>query len=121
MLVDDDPDILILLGLRLAGPGFEVVGQATNGRDAIEVAAATQPEVIVLDIDMPILDGLSAIAAIRVVAPGAVILVCSSGTIYDDNIVRIRELADGFIDKLEAVATLQVRLAALFGPATSPA
>ena len=43
---------------------FDVVGEAANGREAIEVVRATQPDVVVLDLEMPVMDGLRAIPRI---------------------------------------------------------
>ncbi|AHH96505.1 response regulator [Kutzneria albida] len=62
VLVADD-QVLIRTGLIAlfgAAPGIEVVGEAENGARAVELAAATRPEVIVMDIRMPVLDGIAA-------------------------------------------------------------
>jgi DNA-binding NarL/FixJ family response regulator len=70
VLADDMDDLRFLLALSLerAG-GFEVVGHATNGVEAIDVAKQTQPDVLVLDLAMPVMDGMEAIPQIREVAP----------------------------------------------------
>lgn len=72
----------LILELR---PGFAVVGEAANGRQAIEQAQAAQPDVVFLDLAMPAMDGLEALPEIRRVAPRARILV-SSG--YDHTMAR---------------------------------
>jgi len=61
LLVDDQS--LVRVGFRTileSEPGFEVVGEAADGRVAIEQAAALQPDVICMDVQMPIMDGLAA-------------------------------------------------------------
>ena len=78
LLADDTRDIRLLLSLalELAG-GFEVVGEAADGTEAIAQATAHQPDVILLDLAMPVLDGLQAIPHIRDRAPGSLIVVLS--------------------------------------------
>jgi len=78
VLADDTRDIRLLLSLalELAG-GFEVVGEAADGREAIDQAAAHRPDVLLLDLAMPVLDGLQAIPEIREHAPESLIVVLS--------------------------------------------
>lgn len=67
-------------GLRLllsAQPDIEVIGEATNGREAVAAAGATCPDVAVLDISMAELDGLQAAEQIRLVCPDTRILILS--------------------------------------------
>jgi AmiR/NasT family two-component response regulator len=79
LLVDDVDDLRRLLQIQLlADPRFEVVGQASDGREAIERAAELQPDVILLDVMMPVMDGLQAIPEIHRVAPGSKILMLSA-------------------------------------------
>jgi len=56
LAVDDDPSVLVLLEKRLTASGYEVL-TAANGRDALEIAKSQMPDLIVLDILMPELDG----------------------------------------------------------------
>jgi len=86
LLVDDVKDIRDMLRLILElRPGFAVVGEAANGKQAIEQAESTQPDVVFLDLAMPVMDGLEALPEIRRVAPRSRILV-SSG--YDHTMAR---------------------------------
>lgn len=99
LLVDDVKDIRDMLRLILqVRPGFAVVGEAANGKEAIEEAGSSQPDVIFLDLAMPVMDGLQALPELRRVAPRSRILV-SSG--YDHTMAkRALELgADGSITK----------------------
>lgn len=75
LIVDDAPYLRDLLKLQLAGTTYEVVGEAHDGAQAIELAAALQPELIILDIGMPIMDGLTALPILKRVAPDARIVV----------------------------------------------
>ncbi len=86
LIVDDIKDIRDMLALVLrVKPGFAVVGEAGNGAEAIERARSIQPDVIVLDLAMPVMDGLAALPGIRAASPGARILV-STG--YDNTMRR---------------------------------
>ena len=78
VLADDTRDIRLLLSLalELAG-GFEVVGEAGDGREAIAQATLHRPDVVLLDLAMPVLDGLQAIPQIREQAPESVIVILS--------------------------------------------
>lgn len=60
ILLADDHSVVIARVLALLKSGFEVVGTATNGRDLLAEAERLQPDVIVLDISMPILTGIEA-------------------------------------------------------------
>lgn len=57
--------------------GFQVVAEASNGREAVDKAQELQPEVVVMDISMPVMGGLEAAAHLRRAAPGSKILFLS--------------------------------------------
>jgi DNA-binding NarL/FixJ family response regulator len=76
LLVDDVEDFRLLLRLKLEETdAVEIVGEASDGEEAIERAAALQPDLVLLDLDMPVMDGLAAIPHLARVAPGAHIVV----------------------------------------------
>jgi DNA-binding NarL/FixJ family response regulator len=65
LVVDDDPLVRSGLGLILGGaPAIEVVAQAANGREGIAAVAEHRPDVVLMDIRMPVMDGIEATAAI---------------------------------------------------------
>jgi len=64
LVVDDDADIVELLAASLRFSGFEVT-TARNGHEALAVAASTRPDLIVLDVMMPGLDGLTVVRRLR--------------------------------------------------------
>ena len=66
MIADDTADVRLLLRVSLEVDGrFAVVGEAEDGAQAVELAVAEQPDVIVMDLAMPVFDGLEAIREIR--------------------------------------------------------
>ncbi|HLL75852.1 MAG TPA: response regulator [Pyrinomonadaceae bacterium] len=64
MVVDDTPDNLILISLHLQQAGYRVI-TASNGEEAVKLAAASRPDLILMDIGMPTLDGLGATRQLR--------------------------------------------------------
>jgi DNA-binding NarL/FixJ family response regulator len=94
ILLAEDHDIVregLRLLLKLNG-NFNVVGEAKNGREAVQLARKFQPNVIVMDIAMPILNGFEATRKIRIEAPDSKILILSAHA--DDEYVE-RMLAEG--------------------------
>ena len=75
LVVDDSPicRALIVESLK-ADPDLEVIGTAENGQEAIEKAAALKPSVITMDVDMPVLDGLSAVERIMAENPTPILV-----------------------------------------------
>src|SRR5687767_4358234 len=78
ILIADDHGI-IRAGLKLLlerDPGMQVVGEASDGREAVRLAAELQPDIVIVDIGMPLLNGIDATAQILREAPkiGAIIL-----------------------------------------------
>ena len=77
LIVDDDADIRDLLRINLTDRA-DSVDEATNGQDAIDIAAESQPDVIVLDQQMPHMDGTTALPRLRAVSPHSRILMYSA-------------------------------------------
>ena len=70
LIVDDDASFRRMLHQVFAcEPDFEVCGEAENGEDAVEKAIALQPDVVVLDVLMPLMNGLDAARALRLMMP----------------------------------------------------
>ncbi len=79
VLVDDEPDLLLLLGLRFGlEPDLHVVGTASNGTEALEVAHREDPDLVVMDLLMPGTDGFEAIARFRAELPDLPIVAYSA-------------------------------------------
>ncbi len=100
LIVDDVPQVR--RELRTLLPlldDIEIVGEAENGQSAIELAAALQPEVILMDVEMPIVDGITATRSIKQALPATRIIILS---IHNDETVRAQARsagADDFVDK----------------------
>ena len=117
VIADDSEDVRFLLRLRFERNGeFVVVGEADNGRDAVDLVAQHRPDVIVLDLAMPQMDGLQAAAAIREASPDTHIVILSG---YGEEAMQDRALeagADDYVTKAadfeNVVATVRARLAA---------
>ncbi len=78
LLVDDAEDLRTLLHIKLElSEGFEVVGEAVDGVDAVEQATLLQPDLVLLDVAMPRMDGLEALPLIRDAVPGVHVVVLS--------------------------------------------
>lgn len=78
LLVDDVEDFRVLLRVLMEQDGrFDIVGEAGDGSEALSLAAETHPDVVVLDLAMPVMDGLTALPALRDVAPNVRVVVLS--------------------------------------------
>ena len=111
VIVDDTPDIRMLtrMALEMDG-GVTVVAEAGNGREGIEVVAAHQPDVVLLDMAMPVMDGLEALPHIKQASPRTRVLVVSgfdTGTMLDS---AAEAGADGYVQKGLAPAVLLERV-----------
>ena len=91
-MVDDEPHVRQALGALLGMLGFAVVGEAANGAEAVDRTADLHPDVVVMDMRMPVMGGVEATQRIRERAPetGVVIL-----TAYDDSSLLQAVLAAG--------------------------
>ena len=102
LLVDDHPLTREGLAALLAGHGFEVVGQAADGREAIDLARELQPDVVLLDLSMPELDGLEALPRLRAEAPDCEVVVLTASGDEGNLLAAIRGGAAGYLLKTES-------------------
>jgi DNA-binding NarL/FixJ family response regulator len=107
LLVDDQAVVRRALRGRFhLEPDLEVVGEASTGREALALAQTFTPDVVLMDIEMPGMDGIEAIAALRRAVPQSVVVILS---IYDDAQTRGRAQAAGavaFVEKRGATDAL---------------
>jgi DNA-binding NarL/FixJ family response regulator len=105
-----DDHVVVRQGLRALledEPDIEVVGEANHGREAIEVVREATPDVVLVDLAMPDMDGISATRVIHQDCPRARVLVLSSSQDQTALLAAVRAGATGFIHKsgpIEAVA-----------------
>jgi two-component system, NarL family, nitrate/nitrite response regulator NarL len=100
LVVDDEPLFIQMVEALLARDGrVEVVGKAENGREAVALALSLVPDVILMDISMPIMDGVEAARLICSRDPSARILMLT-GSSFSVDIDRSRKAgASGFVTK----------------------
>lgn len=103
LLVDDDEAVRDLIEMMLdIDDRFRIVGIAATGIDGVSLAARLQPDVVVLDLQMPFMDGLTAITQLRNRAPGARIVVFSA---FPDTYTLVDVVSRGahaYLDKAAA-------------------
>lgn len=78
MVVDDAAFMRMMLKDILTKGGFEVVGEAENGLKAVEKYKELSPDLVLMDITMPELDGIGAVKQIKALDPAAKIIMCSA-------------------------------------------
>ena len=69
LIVDDEEDIRVLLRNQLERAGYEVAGEAADGREALELCDAEKPDAVILDLLMPHVNGFEAIPKLRTKHP----------------------------------------------------
>src|SRR5690242_15144137 len=100
LLVDDQA--LLRLGFRMileAQPGFEVVGEAADGAHGVSMAAALRPDVVLMDVRMPVLDGVAATRAIVGSGSPSRVLVLTTFDLDEYVYAALRAGASGFLLK----------------------
>lgn len=99
LVVDDAIFMRTVLKKILTEAEFNVVGEAGNGIQAIEMAKQLQPDIMTLDITMPEMDGIEAIEKILEVSPNTKIIMCSAMGQHSKVVEAIKKGAKDFIIK----------------------
>jgi DNA-binding NarL/FixJ family response regulator len=107
VLVDDVPELRLLVRVTLEeDPAIEVVGEASNGREGVEVVQATDPDLVLLDLSMPDMDGLEAIPLMREHAPNARVVVLSGHEAGRVSLEALDQGASRYINKASGLQTI---------------
>ncbi|MCW2924001.1 MAG: hypothetical protein JWM98_1405 [Thermoleophilia bacterium] len=100
LLCDDTPEIrMILRTLFSIETELDVIGEAANGAEAVQLVAEHRPDVVVLDLSMPVMDGFDAIPEIAKVSPETSIVMYSAHGSEETRAKALRLGADHFVRK----------------------
>ncbi len=101
VLIADDHTVIRdgLAALLAPIADFEVIGKVSNGRDAVEIAKTMTPDVVIMDLHMPIMDGADAMKAIREISPETKLIVLSSYKERDEVLRAIDSGAQAYLLK----------------------
>ena len=111
LLVDDQS--IVRQGLRmrlLMEPDIVVIGEASSGEQALELVHVLSPDIVLMDVEMPGMDGITATAALRDNTPKSAVVMMS---IHDDAHTRMQAQAAGAAAFVEKSGTLEVLLATI--------
>src|SRR5712671_3072622 len=113
LIVDDHYALRAGVRTVLENHGFEVCGEAADGQEALARAQQLRPDLVILDITMPVLDGFSAAREINKILPGVAILLLSMHE--SPNMINVAKSsgARGYVAKSDGIATLVRALDAL--------
>lgn len=78
LITDDALFMRVTLKNILTKNGYEIAGEAANGRESVELYKTTRPDLVTMDITMPEMDGISAVREIRSFDPNAKIIMCTA-------------------------------------------
>lgn len=111
LLVDDQPAVRRGLEMRLhLEPDIQIIGEASTGKEAVSLVQSLSPDVVLMDVEMPEMDGIEAAAALRVVHPQSAVVILS---IHDDTQTRDRAQAAGAVAFVEKRGATDHLLAAI--------
>jgi DNA-binding NarL/FixJ family response regulator len=100
VVADDIPDMRLLLRMAMADrDDVELLGEAANGEEAVALAAALRPELLVLDLKMPVLDGIAALPRLRTVAPQTRVVILSALSADQHRDVALGAGAAAYVEK----------------------
>ncbi|WP_139982432.1 ATP-binding response regulator [Nocardioides litoris] len=120
VIIDDTPDLRDLLRIALTRGGFEVVGEAGDGAQGIDAVRLHRPDVVLLDLAMPVKDGIEALPSIRRLCPQAKIVVLSGFGAQQMSARAVAAGADGYVQKGAPLNTILDYVRDIAGDARRP-
>jgi DNA-binding NarL/FixJ family response regulator len=106
ILLADDHTLIVEALKKLLEPEFEVVGMVADGRKLLEVAPALKPDVVLVDISMPLLNGFDAGRQLKKMLPNVKLIVLTVNEDYELAVQALRDWASGYLLKNSAVSEL---------------
>ena len=111
LIVDDMPSMRLLMKQYLRGhDAVIVVGEASNGEEALTKAQEFQPDVVILDMSMPGLSGVEAARRIKSLSPHIYVYLCSAYELKEFRELNLDSPADGYIQKSSMKPELQAMI-----------
>jgi DNA-binding response OmpR family regulator len=107
LVVEDDPHQGLLYEQELTDEGYDVL-RASNGREGLNVVKAKAPDCLVLDINMPVMDGLDALGKILALRPTLPVIINSAFSSYKDSFMSWA--ADAYVTKSSDLTELKTRI-----------
>lgn len=122
LVVDDSEDLRELISMVIErDPGdWHVVATASEGNEAIEEARSSQPDLVLLDIAMPVMDGMQALPLIKQAAPHAVVVMLSGYPFSTAGQGALNAGAHGYLEKSDLVRGLIPRLERIIASTRTP-
>src|SRR5437762_11315161 len=106
ILADDHPVVRQGIRILLERENFEIVGEAVNGLEAIRLAEKYQPDIVVLDLAMPVMNGITAVPQIRQVSPRSKVVLLTMYTEEHHVLQALRAGVKACVTKTQAVEHL---------------
>jgi DNA-binding NarL/FixJ family response regulator len=115
LIVDDEPLFVDMVQTLLEADGLEVVGSAPNGKEGVQLAAGLDPDVIVMDISMPVMDGIDATREICEQNPRASVLILTGGSTISEIDDARKAGASGYLTKDRIANELAAEIRSMAG------
>jgi two-component system response regulator NreC len=110
VLADDHSVVRQGIRMLLERESFEIVGEAVNGMEAVQLAEKHQPDVVLLDLAMPVMNGITAVGQIRDVSPRTKVILLTMHTEEHNVLQALRAGVKGCVTKTQAVEHLIVAI-----------
>ncbi|QGZ71103.1 response regulator transcription factor [Aeromonas hydrophila] len=114
LVVDDHPAIRMAVSILLQQEQHDICGEADNGVDAVKECKRLEPDLLIVDIGIPMLDGIEVILRIKETLPAIRVIVLSAQTSHHFMLRCYQAGADGFISKLDDLTIIKDAIKSCF-------